>query len=360
MVSRMLAAAPASEVSATRLFARLNDEFRATRACGRAADADDRRGRGARADRGARLQARAVLSAAEFRNASARSRRHAARHGGARADRRLGRSRARAWCRPSCWRWAARPICARCSQPGEPVVLMGPTGTPTEIAGGRNRAAGRRRARQRRAVLDRPGVARDGRRCCTSPATRSDRPLQGRRDRARRRRGGLVLRRGAGLRRRAAAGPGVRRQHRAGAWTPTASGALGEPADPARRCRSRDRHRLGRHDGGGRRARGTASWRRYLKPGHRRSRSINSPMQCMMKEICAQCLQPHRDPETGKSATCSPASTRTSPSTTSTSAACAPGSAERRAGKAHARVDRPLAAKTGIATDRGGMRCRPN
>ena len=28
--------------------------------------------------------------------------------------------------------------------------------------------------------------------------------------------------------------------------------------------------------------------------------SINSPMQCMMKEICAQCLQPQRDPATGK------------------------------------------------------------
>src|SRR5213079_135372 len=28
--------------------------------------------------------------------------------------------------------------------------------------------------------------------------------------------------------------------------------------------------------------------------------SINSPMQCMMKEICAQCLQPHHDPATGK------------------------------------------------------------
>jgi NADPH-dependent glutamate synthase beta subunit-like oxidoreductase/NAD(P)H-flavin reductase len=27
--------------------------------------------------------------------------------------------------------------------------------------------------------------------------------------------------------------------------------------------------------------------------------SINSPMQCMMKEICAQCLQPHVDPQTG-------------------------------------------------------------
>jgi NAD(P)H-flavin reductase len=28
--------------------------------------------------------------------------------------------------------------------------------------------------------------------------------------------------------------------------------------------------------------------------------SINSPMQCMMKEICAQCLQRHIDPQTGK------------------------------------------------------------
>jgi NAD(P)H-flavin reductase len=28
--------------------------------------------------------------------------------------------------------------------------------------------------------------------------------------------------------------------------------------------------------------------------------SINSPMQCMMKEICAQCMQRHIDPKTGK------------------------------------------------------------
>ena len=27
--------------------------------------------------------------------------------------------------------------------------------------------------------------------------------------------------------------------------------------------------------------------------------SINSPMQCMMKEVCAQCLQRQADPETG-------------------------------------------------------------
>ena len=38
----------------------------------------------------------------------------------------------------------------------------------------------------------------------------------------------------------------------------------------------------------------------YLKPHHFAIGSINSPMQCMMKEICAQCLQPHVDPQTGK------------------------------------------------------------
>jgi NAD(P)H-flavin reductase len=38
----------------------------------------------------------------------------------------------------------------------------------------------------------------------------------------------------------------------------------------------------------------------YLKREHVAIGSINSPMQCMMKEICAQCLQPHVDPTTGK------------------------------------------------------------
>jgi NADPH-dependent glutamate synthase beta subunit-like oxidoreductase/NAD(P)H-flavin reductase len=37
----------------------------------------------------------------------------------------------------------------------------------------------------------------------------------------------------------------------------------------------------------------------HLKPDHRAIGSINSPMQCMMKEICGQCLQVHRDPATG-------------------------------------------------------------
>jgi NAD(P)H-flavin reductase len=38
----------------------------------------------------------------------------------------------------------------------------------------------------------------------------------------------------------------------------------------------------------------------YLNPRHVGIGSINSPMQCMMKEVCAQCLQRHVDPETGR------------------------------------------------------------
>jgi NADPH-dependent glutamate synthase beta subunit-like oxidoreductase/NAD(P)H-flavin reductase len=37
----------------------------------------------------------------------------------------------------------------------------------------------------------------------------------------------------------------------------------------------------------------------YLDKSHVAIGSINSPMQCMMKEICAQCLQVHKDPATG-------------------------------------------------------------
>jgi NADPH-dependent glutamate synthase beta subunit-like oxidoreductase/NAD(P)H-flavin reductase len=38
----------------------------------------------------------------------------------------------------------------------------------------------------------------------------------------------------------------------------------------------------------------------YLNPEHIGIGSINSPMQCMMKQVCAQCLQRHVDPITGK------------------------------------------------------------
>jgi NAD(P)H-flavin reductase/NADPH-dependent glutamate synthase beta subunit-like oxidoreductase len=38
----------------------------------------------------------------------------------------------------------------------------------------------------------------------------------------------------------------------------------------------------------------------FIRKDHVGIASINSPMQCMMKEICAQCLQKHVDPVTGK------------------------------------------------------------
>jgi len=42
-----------------------------------------------------------------------------------------------------------------------------------------------------------------------------------------------------------------------------------------------------------------AARHRFLTPGHIAIGSINSPMQCMLKEVCAQCLQRQRDPVTG-------------------------------------------------------------
>ncbi len=40
--------------------------------------------------------------------------------------------------------------------------------------------------------------------------------------------------------------------------------------------------------------------RPFLSPAHKAIGSINSPMQCMLKEICAQCLQKQVDPQTGR------------------------------------------------------------
>jgi len=42
------------------------------------------------------------------------------------------------------------------------------------------------------------------------------------------------------------------------------------------------------------------SLNKFFKKGHIAIGSINSPMQCMMKEICGQCLQRQVDPETGE------------------------------------------------------------
>ena len=181
-------------------------------------------------------------------------RRHAARDGRASRSPAPGSIASAASSRRSCSRWAARPTCARCSKPGEPVVLMGPTGTPTEIAARRDGRARRRRPRQRGALLDRPGVPRrrlEGallRRLqeARSTATRSPRsrppPTSS---------SGAATRRPASRR--------TRPQDRAfvgnivQAMVAYAAGALGAQPIALADVRPHHRHRLRPHDGRGRR-----------------------------------------------------------------------------------------------------------
>ena len=184
-------------------------------------------------------------------------------------------------------------------EPGEPVIVMGPTGTPTEIEPGETVVlAG---GGLGNAVLFSIGQAfrKAGSKVLYFAGYKKrDRPLQGRGDRGGGRRRRVVLRRGAGLR-------ADRPQDKSSSPTSSrrcaayASGELGEQPIP---FADADRIiaigsdgmmnavRLARH----------AVLKPYLKPDHRALGSINSPMQCMMKEICAQCLQLHKDPVTGK------------------------------------------------------------
>ena len=184
-------------------------------------------------------------------------------------------------------------------QPGEPVVLMGPTGTPTEIPSGETvvlvggglgnavlfsigqalRAAGSR-------VLYFAGYKRMADRyhvesieraadvivwCCDeAPGFTPTRPQDHRMV------GNIVS-----------------------AMLAYAKGDLGEPAIPLTEA---DRIIVIGSDGMMAAVAGArhAALQPYFRPGHVAIGSINSPMQCMMKEICAQCLQLHRDPETGE------------------------------------------------------------
>jgi NADPH-dependent glutamate synthase beta subunit-like oxidoreductase/NAD(P)H-flavin reductase len=184
-------------------------------------------------------------------------------------------------------------------RPGEPVVLMGPTGTPTEIPSGETvvlaggglgnavlfsigRAmrganskviyfAGYRKVADRYRIEDIEASA-DVVIWCSDEAP------------------GFVPRR---TQDRTFVGNIVQAMHA------YASGALGEQAIPfsdtdrmiaigsdrMMAAVARARHEM---------------LKPFLKPGHFAIGSINSPMQCMMKEICAQCLQPHVDPQTGE------------------------------------------------------------
>ena len=200
---------------------------------------------------------------------------------------------------------------------------MGPTGTPTEIPEGRDRAARRRRPRQRRALLDRQGAeGAAATASSTSPATRTAADLFKREEiEAVDRSGDLVPSTWATTivpRRpqdRTSAATSCRRW-----WpTPRASSAR-SPVPLARTSRASSRsarpHDERRAAGPPRRAAAATC------PDHVGIGSINSPMQCMMKEVCAQCLQRHVDPTPAARSSSSPASTRTRSWTASTSRTC--------------------------------------
>ncbi len=184
-------------------------------------------------------------------------------------------------------------------RPGEPVVLMGPTGTPTDTPGGETvvlvggglgnavlfsigaafRAAGSRvlyfagykKLQDRYKVAEIEAAADEVVWCCDeapgfAPARPGDKAFVG----------NIVE-----------------------AMAAHASGALGEA-----RVRLHEADRLIAIGSDGMMA-AVARARHdvlapYLPKAHVAIGSINSPMQCMMKEICAQCLQPQVDPTTGK------------------------------------------------------------
>jgi NAD(P)H-flavin reductase len=189
-------------------------------------------------------------------------------------------------------------LCARL-QKGDPVILMGPTGTPTEIPSGETvllcggglgnavlfsiaRAmkesgdkviyfAGYRRGEDlfRQADIE---VSTDQVVWCTD----SGAEIVPRRGQDRHFRGNVVE-----------------------AMVAFAKGELGEQVASLRGVKRVIAIGSDRMMQAVQKARG-AALAPYLDPTHIGIGSINSPMQCMMKEICAQCLQKHRDPETGR------------------------------------------------------------
>ena len=184
-------------------------------------------------------------------------------------------------------------------QAGEPVILMGPTGTPTEIPRGENvvlaggglgnavlfsigralRAAGSkvayfagyRRVADRYRVEDIEAASDVVVWCCDEPPGFSPRRPQ---DRAFV--GNIVQAM------QAYASGGLGRQEIAFSGTDRII-AIG--SDRMMAAVAQARHGV---------------LKPFLKEKHVAIGSINSPMQCMMKEICAQCLQPHVDPASGK------------------------------------------------------------
>ena len=308
VVSRHCYARPPAGPPAEELLDTLNNELRARRARSRAPDAEHRRSDRACSARRARFQAGPVLPSAEFRDAAPHERRRIEREQAAARNRLAMEGLALTGASVDreegllstivLEMGGSSDLCAQL-KPGEPVILMGPTGTPTEtparetvllVGGGLGNAVLFSIGQELRAqgsrtvyfagykkIIDRYKIEEIEKAadvviwCCDEAPGFT--PGRSRRQ-------------------------SFRRQHRRG------DGRLrprrfGRGRDSTERGGSRGRDRLRWHDGARCSARHRYS-RRILKPEHKAIGSINSPMQCMMKEICAQCLQLHKDPKTGE------------------------------------------------------------
>ena len=289
---------------------------RRARAPGEPPHAEHRRDRRPRADGGAQVPARAVLPAAELRDvraghrldatataATPHARRGAPRDGGPRAHGRVGRRR----------EGPARDDRPRDGRQLAP--LRGARAGRADHPDGAHRAAHRDRARARRCCSaaaasatrsssrSRARSSCSAARCSTSPGYKRGEDLF-KRDDIERWTDQVIwcTDSGAPIEPRRAAGPALPRQHRAG------DARLRRRASSAARRRSRcarSRRIIAIGSDGMMNAVREARHgvlAPLLEPEHLAIGSINSPMQCMMKEVCAQCLQKLRDPVTGQGA----------------------------------------------------------
>ena len=239
-------------------------------------------------------------------------------------------------------------LCAHLT-PGEPVVLMGPTGAPTEIPAGETvLLAG---GGLGNAVLLSIGKAlragRLARRLLCRLQARAG-PLPRGRHRGRRRRRGLGLRPGARLHARPGAGPGLHRQHRAGHARLCGRGT-GRGGDCLVGRRPHHRHRLGPHDGG----RGRRPPRRAgAAPEDARRHRLHQLADAVHDERGLRAV-PAGPPRSGQRPAAGAGVHLLQPGPAAgrgglrlPRSAPAP---ERRAGKAHRAVDRPQPAPAGAA-----------
>ena len=197
------------------------------------------------------------------------------------------------------WNWVSLRGCARYLQPGEPVVVMGPTGTPTEIETGENVLLAGGGLGNAVLFSIAKGMREKGNRVIYFAGYKKGEDLFKREEiEAATDQVIWSTDTGAAIEPQRPQDPHFRGnivQAIAGLWQRRNRETAGAAFSDQPHYRDRVRRMMeavkdARH----------GVLQPLLQPNHVAIASINSPMQCMMKEVCAQCLQRHVDPATGK------------------------------------------------------------